>query len=84
MGVFLEYAFVEVLLLARTVDLQEDERHRIAADIHDSVIQLVYGALYETEGVLHRLPGDAVTSRTDLQNVQTTLKQAISEIYKED
>lgn len=70
------------LLLARTVDLQEDERHRIAADIHDSVIQLVYGALYETEGVLHRLPDEAVTSRTDLQNVQTTLKQAVSEIYK--
>ncbi len=69
-------------LLARTVDLQEEERRRIAADIHDSVIQLIYGALYETEGTLQRLPPEAAASQLDLQNIQVSLKQAISEIYK--
>lgn len=68
-------------LLARTVDLQEEERRRIAADIHDSVIQLIYGAMYETEGTLQRMPPDAA-AQGDLHNIQTSLKQAISEIYK--
>jgi signal transduction histidine kinase len=69
-------------LLARTVDLQEEERRRIAADIHDSVIQLIYGALYETEGTLRRLPPGAAATQLDLQNIQTSLKQAIAEIYQ--
>jgi signal transduction histidine kinase len=68
-------------LLARTVDLQEEERRRIAADIHDSVIQLIYGALYETEGTLRRLPPGAAATQLDLHNIQLSLKQAISEIY---
>lgn len=69
-------------LLARTVDLQEEERRRIAADIHDSVIQLIYGALYETQGTLQRLPRSAIATQLDLENIQASLKQAISEIYK--
>ncbi|RPI50048.1 MAG: GAF domain-containing protein, partial [Chloroflexi bacterium] len=36
-------------LLAQTLSIQEDERRRIAADIHDRVISRIVGALYELE-----------------------------------
>ena len=38
-------------LLRRTVRLQEDERRRIASDIHDAVSPLITGALYQTQAV---------------------------------
>lgn len=39
-------------LLRRTVRLQEDERRRIAADIHDAVSPLITGALYRVRALL--------------------------------
>lgn len=38
-------------LLRRTVRLQEDERRRIASDIHDAVSPLITGALYQARAV---------------------------------
>lgn len=38
-------------LLRRTVRLQEDERRRIAGDIHDAVSPLITGALYQTRAM---------------------------------
>ena len=38
-------------LLRRTVRLQEDERRRIASDIHDAVSPLITGALYEVRAI---------------------------------
>lgn len=38
-------------LLRRTVRLQEDERRRIASDIHDAVSPLITGALYQTRAI---------------------------------
>ena len=38
-------------LLRRTVRLQEDERRRIASDIHDAVSPLITGALYQAQAV---------------------------------
>jgi signal transduction histidine kinase len=39
-------------LLRRTVRLQEDERRRIAGDIHDAVSPLITGALYRVRALL--------------------------------
>ncbi len=39
-------------LLRRTVRLQEDERRRIAGDIHDAVSPLITGALYQSRAML--------------------------------
>jgi signal transduction histidine kinase len=41
-------------LLRRTVRTQEDERRRIAADIHDAVSPLITGALYRVRALLIR------------------------------
>jgi signal transduction histidine kinase len=38
-------------LLRRTVRLQEDERRRIASDIHDAVSPLITGAMYQAQAV---------------------------------
>jgi signal transduction histidine kinase len=38
-------------LLRRTVRLQEDERRRIAAEIHDAVSPLITGALYQARAI---------------------------------
>ena len=36
-------------LLVQTINIQEDERRRIAADIHDRVVSRIVSALYEVE-----------------------------------
>lgn len=37
------------LLLAKTIDIQEEERARIARDMHDGVVQLITAARYELQ-----------------------------------
>lgn len=44
-------------LLRRTVRLQEDERRRIAGDLHDAVSPLITGALYRVRALLLLDPG---------------------------
>ncbi|MFQ5611151.1 MAG: GAF domain-containing protein [Anaerolineae bacterium] len=44
-------------LLATTVRVQEEERIRIARDLHDGSNQLITGALYEIQAVQRRLTG---------------------------
>jgi len=43
------------LLLRRTVDAQEEERRRVATDIHDGLLQSIIGALYQTQIAQQRL-----------------------------
>jgi two-component system sensor histidine kinase DegS len=65
------------LLLRHTVDAQEEERRRIATDIHDELLQSIIGALYQTQIAQQRLEdGDpeaiqSVTSARDILNFVT-------------
>ena len=69
----------------RTVRLQEDERRRIASDIHDAVSPLITGALYQARAL--RLgppddPGRSVARRdSTLDNVGELLSQAMEELH---
>jgi signal transduction histidine kinase len=66
-------------LLARTIDSQEEERRRIARDIHDSVMQLVVGALYQIDAA--RMSADREDARAaSLAHAQTLLKQCVEEM----
>ena len=69
----------------RTVRLQEDERRRIAGDIHDAVSPLITGALYQARAL--RLgtpedPGRSVVRRDSaLDGISDLLSRAMEELH---
>ncbi len=73
-------------LLRRTVRLQEDERRRIAGDIHDAVSPLITGALYQTRalelGVGSHAPSDDQTEQSEnLASISSLLERAMEELH---
>ncbi|MGB3329775.1 MAG: ATP-binding protein [Thermomicrobiales bacterium] len=69
-------------LLRRTLRLQEDERRRIAGDIHDAVSPLITGALYQARALQMRNGSSPVEEREEtLGNVNSLLEQASDEIH---
>jgi signal transduction histidine kinase len=50
-------------LWRRVVDVQEDERRRIAYDLHDSVAQSILASTYEIQAVRRRNQNDALDAR---------------------
>jgi signal transduction histidine kinase len=55
-------------LLRRTVRLQEDERRRIAAEIHDAVSPLITGALYQARAIQLSVNGHTQSNGTSNGN----------------
>lgn len=79
-------------LLRRTVRLQEDERRRIASDIHDAVSPLITGALYQAQAIRisksnghqngHENGGQATNEDVQgLQEVSELLERAMRELH---
>ncbi len=79
-------------LLRRTVRLQEDERRRIAAEIHDAVSPLITGALYQARALklAQHSPGQNGGNGTEngthpsdegLATVSDLLERAMSELH---
>lgn len=69
-------------LLRRTLRLQEDERRRIAAEIHDAVSPLITGALYQARAI--QLGGETQSpddQAETLASVNQLLEQASKEIH---
>lgn len=69
-------------LLTRTIRIQEEERDRIAQDLHDGVLQYIMGALYEAQAAKICLPERPETAREKLQNAQEILKQVKIEMRR--
>lgn len=69
-------------LLRRTLRLQEDERRRIAGEIHDAVSPLITGALYQARALLMTNGKTPPKEREQtLENVNTLLERASDELH---
>ncbi len=77
------------LLLAKTIDVQEEERARIARDMHDTVMQLISAARYEVQAAhalggmeLPRDVGDKLdTANRVLIEMEKELRRAIYDLH---
>lgn len=69
-------------LLNKTISIQEEERDRVAQDIHDGVSQLIMGALYETQAANVSLSKRPEVAQEKLQNAQQILKQVKTEMRR--
>jgi len=69
-------------LLARTISLQEKERHRIASDMHDSTSQLILGSLFETEAAKEMVTVKPDLAKEKLTKVENLLEQTSVEMRR--
>lgn len=70
-------------LLRRTLRLQEDERRRIASDIHDAVSPLITGALYQARALQRNVETIPAAERHDsLENINSLLERASEELHE--
>jgi signal transduction histidine kinase len=67
-------------LLGRTVDVQEEERRRIARDLHDSVTQLLIGSRYQINAARINIRRDQAQAEKALVQAEELLKQCIEEM----
>ncbi len=69
-------------LLNLTIQVQEDERDRIAREIHDSISQLLVGAMYELQAARVALRRHPEEAEAKFRAAQEILKRAKEEIRR--
>lgn len=76
------YALQLRQVLNRTVRVQEEERKRIAKEIHDGVSQWLMGALFEMQAARVRLPEELAEVAQHLSEAQRVLKEVKLEMRR--
>ena len=67
------------MLLSKMISAQEDERKRIAADIHDDTVQSLVGSFYRLEGVELLIEQERLSeAREELSKTRASLQRNIS------
>jgi len=67
-------------LVKRMTQLQEAERARIARDMHDSITQIILGAMYATQAAVQGVDSNAQLAKENMRMVQYFLRQIEGEI----
>jgi signal transduction histidine kinase len=68
--------------LSNMVRLQEEERARIAADVHDGVVQIMVGSLCELQAAMAHLAADSQLVETKQQRARDLLRDSITELRR--
>lgn len=68
------------VLLTHLVSAQEEERNRIAADIHDGVLQMIVGTLYEIRAVRNLFPDKPAEALAKMSLLEELLSDTIVEM----
>jgi signal transduction histidine kinase len=68
--------------LSNMVQVQENERARIAADIHDGVVQSMVGSLYEIQAIMAQNTGFSDGVQSKLDGVRRLIQETISELRR--
>jgi signal transduction histidine kinase len=69
-------------LLNAAYQIQDDTQARIAQDMHDSVIQMIIGALYETQAARQSLVSNPERATASLEQAQCLLSEVETEIRR--
>lgn len=69
-------------LLSRTISIQEEERKRISAELHDGVTQLLVSALYEVQAGSALMPKNSISADTKLAAGQALINESLAEMHR--
>lgn len=70
------------MLSAKIIKAQEEERKRVAREIHDGPAQTMANIVFRAEVVERVLDTDAQRARAELQNLKTQVRDCLKEVRK--
>lgn len=68
--------------LSSLVRVQEEERSRIAADVHDGVVQMMVGSLYEIQAAIALSPHELEKIKAKLDKCAGMIRDSIAELRR--